>query len=48
MRLYTWRRVGLIDKVGCDIIPDMAGDEEGHGAVKPHGVSYGYGFNRCK
>jgi hypothetical protein len=38
VRLYTWRRTGLADEVGCDAIPDAAGGEGGHGAAKPDGV----------
>jgi hypothetical protein len=37
-RLYTWRRTGLADGVGCDAMPDAAGGEGGHGAARPHGV----------
>jgi hypothetical protein len=27
VRLYTWRRAGLADEVGCDAMPDAAGGE---------------------
>jgi hypothetical protein len=28
VRLYSWRRTGLADKVGSDAIPDAAGGED--------------------
>jgi hypothetical protein len=42
VRLYTWRRTGLADEVGCDAIPDAAGGESGHGVAKPDGVIHRY------
>jgi hypothetical protein len=45
VRLYTWRRNGLADKVRCDAIPDAAGGKGGYGAAKPHGVIYRYVYH---
>jgi hypothetical protein len=46
VRLYTWRRTGLADEVGCDAIPDAAGGEGGHGAAKPDGAIHRYVYYR--
>jgi hypothetical protein len=40
--LYTWRRTGLADVFGSDVIPDAVGGEGGHGAAKPDRV-----IHRC-
>jgi hypothetical protein len=42
VRLYTWRRAGLADEVGCDAMPDAAG---GHGVAKPQGVVHRHAVN---
>jgi hypothetical protein len=45
IRLYTWRKAGLADKVGSDAMPDVAGGEGGHGVAKPDCVIHRYIFN---
>ena len=47
VRLYTWRRAGLADEVGCDAMPDAAGGEGGHGAAKPDGEFTGTFLTAC-
>jgi hypothetical protein len=44
VRLYTWRRTGLVDEVRSDAIPDAACGEGGHGAARPDGVIHRYLF----
>jgi hypothetical protein len=41
VRLYTWRRAGLADEVGCDAIPDTAGGEGVTGSLNRKGKSTG-------
>jgi hypothetical protein len=38
VRLYTWRRGGLADESGSDVMADAVGGEGSHGAAKPDGV----------
>jgi hypothetical protein len=41
VRLYTWRRAGLADEVGCDAMPDAAGGEGVTGPLNRKGQSTG-------
>ncbi len=41
VRLYTWRRAGLADEVGCDALPDAAGGEAVTGPLNRKGQSTG-------